>query len=36
MGIQPKSRKAWADMTNRFARSLKFPAAASGTSRRRR
>jgi AcrR family transcriptional regulator len=34
VGIEPKSRTAWADMTNRFARSLKVPAGGSGTRAR--
>jgi AcrR family transcriptional regulator len=36
VGIEPKSRRAWSDMMNRFARSLKLPAEApaSKTSRK--
>jgi AcrR family transcriptional regulator len=36
VGIEPKSRKAWSDMMNRFARSLKLPAEvpAAKTSRK--
>ncbi|HUS60618.1 MAG TPA: hypothetical protein VMY34_00385, partial [Acidimicrobiales bacterium] len=36
MGIEPKSRKAWAEMTNRFARSLKLVPDGAAPARKRR
>jgi TetR/AcrR family acrAB operon transcriptional repressor len=36
VGIEPRTRKAWADMTNRFARSLKLPPAETAPAPKRR